>query len=184
MRKTMTSLTLFVASLTIAGIASGQFPGGFQGGGGGMDALTLLRNPSVKKELEITEDQTKAIPGAIDKAIAGVLSDKQMSRLRQIELQQKGTGAYLDATIQEKLKMTDTQKDSIKTIVDDSRKELRELGFGKGGREKIDTIRKAAQEKIDEVLSLDQKAAWKKMVGETFKIEFGGGTFKKKTTDN
>lgn len=181
MRKTMTTLTLFVASLTIAGIASGQFPGG-GGGFGPQDAYSLLRNPQVKKELEITEEQSKAVPGSIDKALAGVLNEKQFARLKQIELQQKGSAAYLDAKVQETLKMSASQKDSIKTIMADQKKELDDLGF-KGGQEKRAAIRKAAQEKIDEVLSLDQKAAWKKMLGEPFKLEVGGGFNKKKTTE-
>lgn len=183
MRKTMTMLVLFVAALSMAGIASGQFGGG----GGGFfrkGPWELINNKSVQKELDLTEDQVKAIPGALDKAIGGVLSDKQNARFKQIELQQRGTAAFLDAKVQESLKLTDTQKDSIKTIIDDSRKELRDAGF-KGGREKTEAITKASQEKISEVLSLDQKASWKKMVGETATVEWPqvGGNFKKKTTE-
>src|SRR5262245_27735891 len=76
----------------------GKFGGGFGGGGGGnTDPLALLRNDSVKKELGLTEDQTAKLPDAVRKALADVLDAKQQKRLREIELQQKGTNALADA---------------------------------------------------------------------------------------
>jgi hypothetical protein len=205
MRKMTAILGLFVGGLGLAGIASGQFGGGFGGfggaGGGRIDPLTLLNNPSVKKELDITDEQTQALPDAVMKALSGILSDKQLKRFKQIELQQRGMNAFADAKVQESLKLTEAQKDNVKTILEDSRKELAELapkkgggggggGFGKGNQEKRDSITKDTLEKITSVLSLDQKNTWKSMTGDSFKIEFGGfgggggfGNFKKKAAE-
>src|SRR4051812_35867085 len=60
--------------------------GGF-GGGGAQSALTLIQNEQVKKELDITEEQLEKVPDAVHKALADVLNEKQLKRLRQIELQ-------------------------------------------------------------------------------------------------
>lgn len=187
MRKMTITLGLFVGALGLAGIASGQI-----GVGQGVrnDPLQLLNNASVKKELELTDEQAAALPDAVLKALSGVLSEKQLKRFKQIELQQRREGAFLDAKVQESLKLNDTQKNDIKTIVEDSRKEMRELftggGFGKGSNEKLDNLRKETLEKINGVLSSDQKKTWREMSGDAFKMErptfgnFGGGDGKKK----
>lgn len=191
MRKMSAILALFISGLGLAGVASGQIGGGggFGGGGNRNDPLTLLNNPSVKKELDITDEQGKAIPDAVMKALSGVLNEKQYARFKQIELQQRGTAAFSDEKVQSALKMTSAQKDNIKTILEDSRKEMREAfqGGGKGSFEKLDNLRKETTEKVQGVLTSDQKKAWRDMTGETFKIErqgFGGGGFGRKGGDN
>src|SRR5205085_3611903 len=100
--------------------------GGFGAKGGNQDAYTLLRNEQVKKELGVTEEQVEKIPAAVLKALSGVLDEKQMTRLRQIELQQRGTQAFLDASVQKDLHITPEQTANIKTILDDFRKEQAE----------------------------------------------------------
>jgi len=181
------TLSLFTAALGLAGIASGQI-----GLPGRTDPLQILNNPSVKKELDLTDEQAQALPDAVLKALSGVLSEKQFTRFKQIELQQRGAAAFADAKVQETLKLTDTQKIDIKTIVDDSRKEMRDAfqggGGAKGGMEKLDALRKETLEKITGVLSSDQKKSWRDMSGDAFKMErtfggFGGGGFKKKTAE-
>ena len=61
--------------------------------------------------------------------------------------------------------------------------------FG-GAQEKMTALRKETTEKINGVLTADQRKAYKQMLGEEFKLEqkgFGGGAFgnkkKKKTTN-
>jgi hypothetical protein len=193
----------FLAALGLVGLADAQqrFGGGFGGGGGRMvDPLQLLNNASVKKELDLTDDEIEKIPEAVRKALAGVLNDKQLKRLDQIVLQQKGTAAFSDATVADKLKLTDEQQGNIKTILADQQKEMREAfkdaggnkGDFKGRMEKIQAMRKETEDKIQDVLTSDQKRTWKQMLGEPFKLEtnfggFGGGDgtgkkrFQKKT---
>ena len=193
MRKMNVILGMFMLALSAAGIASGQV-GGFGGGGGlaggmgRMDPVSLLNNASVKKELELTDEQLQAIPEAVMKALSGVLNEKQNKRFKQIELQQRGTAAFSDAKIQESLKMTEEQKSNVKTILEDSRKEMMEAlgggGFAKGGAEKMENLRKETLEKLTGTLTAEQKKSWREMTGDTFKIErtgigAGGGNFGK-----
>jgi hypothetical protein len=195
----------FLVALGLVGLADAQqrFGGGFGGGmgGGRVDPLQLVNNPSVKKELDLTDEQVEKIPEAVRKALADVLNDKQSKRLNEIVLQQKGTAIYSDPAVCEKLKLTDEQQGNIKTILADSQKELKEAFQGakgdfKGAQEKAQSVRKETEEKIQDVLTSDQKRAVKQMLGEPFKLErtgfggFGGGDgtgkkrFQKKTDTN
>ena len=175
------------------GLVVGQQPGGgFQrgGGAGATDPAALLRSEGVRKELKLTDEQLAKVPDAVLKALAEVLNPDQMKRLKEITLQVRGYKALTDAKVQTALKMTDEQKDSVKTIVADSDKEMKELfsgGGGKGNFEKVLTLRKEAQEKAMGVLNADQKKSWKEMTGEEFKMETpgfrGGKKGKKNKTD-
>src|SRR5689334_19038493 len=66
----------------------GGFPfGGGMGGRGAQDPAALLNNPSVQKELKLSEDQQKKVPEAVMKALKEVLEPDQVKRLKQIQLQ-------------------------------------------------------------------------------------------------
>ena len=179
--------------------------GGFQFGGGvgagqRPDPLNILRNGAVKKELEVTDEQLEKLPAEVMNAISRVLSEKQMKRFRQIELQQQGNNGFKDDAVQTTLKITADQKKSIGSILDDSAKEIAEVrkagggfgGFGKGGKantEKIDNINKETKEKIYGVLSAEQRKGWRAMTGDELKLDppnfggFGGFGKDKKAVD-
>lgn len=114
-----------------------------------------------------------------DKALADVLKPEQMKRLKQISLQQRGAQAFTDAKVQEELKLTDDQKDKIKTINDDAQKEMREL-FQSGGDDreammkKIQTLRTETMDKVKGVLTDDQKKTWEQMTGAPFEVKMEG----------
>lgn len=194
MRKMTAILGLFVGGLCLAELAIGQ-QGGFGGGGFGKgltitEPVALINNPSVKKELDITEEQSKAIPAAVVKALGGVLNEKQFKRFKQIHVQQLGAQAFNDPSVQGELKLTSAQKENVKTILDDNKKELAELGFGggKGGKgaggfggkgggenaEKLANLNKETLEKLRGMLTAEQKTTWTALNGDTFKMEFGG----------
>lgn len=192
MRVVGRSMMALAAAFVVVGLVGGQQPGGFGRGGfggGAQDAVSLLRLEQVKKELGVTDEQVEKIPAAVLKALGGVLDEKQMTRLRQIELQQRGSQAFLDASVQKQLSITAEQSANIKTILDDSRKELAEIfkdakgGGFQGLQEKSAAVRKETTEKVQGVLTADQKKAYKQMLGDEFKLEnrgFGGGNFKGK----
>ena len=182
-------------------------PGGGGGFGGGMfggfgqptNPYTLFMNKDVKKELDISDEQTEKLPAEVLVAVSKVLNEKQFKRFKQINLQTQKNNAFKDPTVQKELNMTDEQKKNIMTILTDESKELAELmpkaggggkkggggGFGKEGQEKRETITKEAKEKIYTVLTKDQRKTWRDMIGEEFKFTpaFGGGFGKKKDTE-
>jgi Spy/CpxP family protein refolding chaperone len=119
--------------------------------------------------------------GENDKAIAGVLDAKQMARLKQIELQLQGARAFANSEVQKKLNLSDEQKGKLKDITEEHGRKMREL-FQPGGdfqetQKKMATLNKETMEKVNGLLSADQKKTWKEMTGEPFefKFEFPGG---------
>lgn len=170
------SLAAVLVALTTA---DSQQPrrGGGRGagfGGQGTNSITLVQNPAVQKELNITEEQLKKLPDAVQKALAEVLDAKQVARLKQINLQQRGATALFDPAVAAQLKISDSQKEQIKTVMAESRKEMAELfkqGRGRESFEKMATLRKESQEKVEKVLSDEQRKAYKEMLGEEFKLQ-------------
>jgi len=189
MRKSL--VMVLAAGIGLAGLAFAQQGGGgrFGGGAGGSDPLQLLQNASVKKELDLTDEQVEKLPDAVRKALGEVLNEKQQKRLRQIELQQRGSNALRDAKLQKELKISEEQANNIKTILEDSRKEMAEAFKGgdfKAGGEKLQNLRKETNEKVMGVLTVEQRRSYKQLLGDEFKIErptfggFGGGNNKKR----
>ncbi len=202
MRKIGVLLGTFALGLVLVNLVTGQQEaqkkrfggGGFGFGGFGAvqtSPIALINNEQVQKELDITPEQLEKVPEAIDKALAEVLNPKQSARLRQISLQLRGPRAFTDAKVQKDLKMTEEQVTSVKSILDDSTKEAAEIrkeaqaqGDFQGSFQKIATLNKETAEKVQGILTADQRKQWKQMTGEEFKLEqkgFGGlGGFKKK----
>lgn len=173
----LTSVTMTVGvAVLLASLTVGQEPRrpGGPGGPGG-DPGSILKNENVQKELKITEEQLKKYEELQKKALADSLTPEQLKRLKQIQLQQRGIQAFQDPEVQTTLKMTDDQKEKVKTIAEDAGKDMRELfknAGGGGNREemakKFAAYRKEVMDKTTSVLSEDQKKTWKDMVGEPF----------------
>jgi Spy/CpxP family protein refolding chaperone len=108
-------------------------------------------------------------------ALNDVLKPEQIKRLKQIELQQAGAEAFTRADVQKTLSLQDEQKEKIKTITDDAAKDMRELrqgGNAQGSRDKIAALRKETMEKVQAVLTDDQKKSWKDLTGDPFEVVF------------
>ena len=82
------------------------------------------------RDLDPAEQRTKmtALNAVISKetfaALSNVLKPEQTKRLKQIELQQAGVAAFAMEDVQKALKLTDDEKDKIKTIAKDEREEM------------------------------------------------------------
>jgi Spy/CpxP family protein refolding chaperone len=142
------------------------------------DDLAKLRDRDTKPEERA--EIMKKVNEATVKALDGILSKDQDARLKQIQLQMQGIRAYIDADVQKALKLTDDQKDKIKTITDDTGKEVREAFQGINfqdrekmaeARKKVESLNKEATEKINAVLKDDQKKTYKEMTGEKFEYK-------------
>jgi hypothetical protein len=117
------------------------------------------------------------------KALADTLKPEQTKRLKQVQLQATvrftGPGIFLTPEVEEALKLSDKQKDDLKTMSDDYRKELQDLRAGGGGfnaetLQKMESIRKESMENALKVLDDKQKKDWEELTGKPFEIRFGG----------
>jgi Spy/CpxP family protein refolding chaperone len=114
--------------------------------------------------------------------VAEILKPDQNARLEEIQLQSTlrfgGVAAALaDAKVAKKLNLTDDQQAKLKEIGEASRKAMGELfqgGNRDGVREKMQELRKQAEEKTSTLLTPDQKAAFEKLKGAEFKFPEGG----------
>lgn len=117
------------------------------------------------------------------KAFEEVLDKDQVKRLHQINYQYMGIRAFSDKEVQSALKLTDDQKESIKSIADEYNRERMEImrgAFQPGERpseedrkkmqDKTNALQKDAEEKIAAKLTDEQKKAWKDLIGEKFDV--------------
>jgi len=141
----------------------------FQGGGGDREKMAA-------KMAEINAEATKAL------ADSKILNDDQLKRFKQIELQSQlrtqGPAVFLSEDVQKKLKLTDDQKDKLKNLAGEHRKDMQELrqgGFNQESMQKMRTVNKEYTTKAMDTLTADQKAAWKDLTGEPFEVQMGPG---------
>jgi len=125
-----------------------------------------------RKRMEIFTELSKEG----DKELSKLLKPEQLKRLEQIAVQAQGNFALQNPEIQEKLGITEEQKEKFKEITAESGKAMREL-FGGGRpdpekfqeiREKMQAMQKKVGEQMQEVLTSEQKAKWKELIGEPF----------------
>jgi hypothetical protein len=144
------------------------------------DELAKVRDLPQDEQRAKGQEISKTVSEETLKAAGEILKPEQVTRLKQIELQQQGSRAFTRPEVQSALSLKDDQKEKIKTITDDSAKEMRDLrgaGNGQGGggnREKVTALRKETAEKVQAVLTDDQKKAWKNLTGEPFEVANAG----------
>ena len=82
----------------------------------------------------------------MEKGLSKVLTEKQMTRLHEIEMQLQGTAALSMKKVQEKLALSDEQKEKLTDLGEQARTESRELmqelGLGGSERPAADAIEK------------------------------------------
>jgi hypothetical protein len=138
------------------------------------------QNTSMEERAEIM----KKVADDTEKALKDVLKPDQLKRLKQIQLQVRGVGAFAQEEVQTALKLTQEQKDDIKTIAEDTRKGTMEAFQGAAGdptkfadvRKKVQALNAEGMDRISKILKDDQKKSWQEMIGDKFdqsKLEFG-----------
>jgi hypothetical protein len=147
-------------------------------GGKYKDDLAAARKD---KDREKSEKLLKAMGADVAKAAEGTLKPEQMKRLRQIEiwaaLQNGNLQMLTQERVNDKIKLTEKQKDAIKEASDKLGAERREIFQNAGGnfeeaRKKVEEKTKAAVDKFMDTLSADQKSALKELAGEKFEVKF------------
>jgi Spy/CpxP family protein refolding chaperone len=118
----------------------------------------------------------KELQEGMNKEVSAILKPEQMKRLTQISRQQDVlTTLTTDEEAAKSLKITDAQKEKLKGIGDDMRKDMTELRKNKGDfkemQEKMTALRKESKEKALKV--------WKELTGEPYEVKFELGVFPK-----
>jgi hypothetical protein len=131
-----------------------------------------LAQPDGKKKMDEYVKQRRAVFEEMKEALDATLEPEQMSRLRGMALQIVGPGAICDKEIQRDLALSDDQLARIEAINVDMANSLRQMR-GRSSRSatpKSQVSVKDYGERLTNVLTEDQRAAFAEMQGAKFAI--------------
>jgi Spy/CpxP family protein refolding chaperone len=135
----------------------------------------MAETKDLEKEERMTKMQeiSKELNESTLKAVAEFLKPEQVTRLHQCSYQVRGAQAFADAEVAKKLNITDAQKGDIKTIMDESREAMMEIGRGfqddrEGTIKKIAEHNKETLAKVVAKLNDEQQKTWKELLGAPF----------------
>jgi Spy/CpxP family protein refolding chaperone len=130
--------------------------------------------------LKVGLESIKETRERINKALPDILKPDQLQRLDQIQIQTNGIISFKRTDVQEKLKLTLTQKLEILKIGTDLKQQIDEvikdassapLRRAPAALRKARELKNAATEKAVEKLTSEQKKTWKEMNGEPFDLK-------------
>jgi hypothetical protein len=137
------------------------------------ETFSGLRDLSQQERRQKLAELAKANQGAL----GSILDETQQARLKQIALQQRGTQALADPEVAEAVGLDDEQKGRVRELDSEARAEMQKLfqDFRAGDRtelrKKFEAARNAVSERIQALLTPEQQAKWKDLVGEPFQGE-------------
>ena len=103
------------------------------------------------------------------KEMESILLPNQVKRLaqitRQTQMQMSGRGSTSSDFIAKELKLDDAQKEKLLEKAKEVDKKL---------TEKMTKVRKEAEDELLSILTPEQRAQWKEMIGEQFQMQWGG----------
>jgi Spy/CpxP family protein refolding chaperone len=141
-----------------------------RGAGGGQRNQDMTEEERTKAR----EERAKQVAEQ-DKKIGEILKPEQIARLKQIRLQVAGARAVTDEEAAKELKITDEQKTKIEKVMQEMRDAMQ--GGGGGGPGAFAEMREKINAKVMEILTDEQKAKYKEMLGKPFdtsQLRMGG----------
>ncbi len=139
-----------------------------------LDSLKDETGPDREKKLE---EHRKNAREKLAKQLRDLLEGEQLKRLRQVTLQIEGAFALGQDEVRKELKITQEQMMKFKAIVQELQKKVEPLmkeahagGNPEEIRPKIEQIRKDHAQKLEAVLTDDQKKQWKELLGPKFEL--------------
>ena len=200
LRTLLPSMAIVFALTLMATDAMAQGRGGNRGGGGQIDSSRLLRSESVRKEIELTDDQMEAIEEMAEEGrdrgrgfnredFEGLSQEERIAKFREIrDAQTKETKERLEEILlphqMERLSQIGYQLSSQNGIsgalaaklgiTEEQEEELKEKSAEllKDFNEEVAKLREEMKtELISAVLTKEQQKQYKELVGEPFRLE-------------
>jgi len=126
--------------------------------------VNLTKEEALKKSEELEKENQKFLQENLTAA--------QRKRLEQIAYQVTGLWQLNRREVAKALNLTEEQRKKFKEMEQEASKELQEIAKGREGRnEKLAKLRADTDRKIEALLTDEQKAKAKEMMGEPFKGE-------------
>jgi RNA polymerase sigma factor (sigma-70 family) len=108
---------------------------------------------------------------ALRQALPEILSEEQHGRLRQLELQLAGLGAFIDPEVEKLLALDEDQRAKIQALAREP-----QLVGAPGTVAGVDVFQTRKVPRVLEILREDQKQAWKKLCGRPLEFRWVGET--------
>jgi len=166
----------------VEALAEGQRGGGRPDFGNFRELSDEERNAAFARLREEAEARTREM----DAKIAEILLPPQYDRLKEIDLQVRGTAALSDKEVAATLKISESQQQELSEVREqtqaEQREQMRDLFQAEGADresmgEKMAAMRREADEKVLAVLSAEQREHFAAMKGEPFEMPRGGFAF-------
>ncbi len=121
----------------------------------------------------------------VEKKLAGILDSQQLARYRELQLQRAGFRALGRKDVAGELKLSETQREKVRTAMEAEREAMRaafeggrgEQGGFEAGRQKLEQVRGNTEKQLSSVLTEAQKKQFQAMQGAPFtfpQMRFGG----------
>jgi hypothetical protein len=138
-----------------------------------LDSLTET-GPEREKKLN---EHRKSAQEKLAKHVKEVLQPGQLTRLRQVALQQEGSFALGQDEVRKELKISQEQMKKFMAVVQELQKQVEPLvkqaqsgGNPEEIRPKIEQLRKDHAKKLEDILTDAQKKQWKELLGPSFEL--------------
>ncbi len=125
------------------------------------DAQTDEERTKVREEMSASFEKTRTEGEA---KLMSLLNEKQVARLKQLQLQEGGYRQLTNEDTAKQLKLTEDQLKQITELEEQRSNARRELGR-RATSEERDKVQQEFDQKIEAVLTKDQQAQWKQMLG-------------------
>lgn len=133
-----------------------------------------MRNPEeFQTRMEEMRKKQDELRKSADEKVRDVLTSAQFTRYRQIFLQSLGTAALSREDVADDLKLSDEQKSEMKTVQDDFRAKLQQMGFF-GNPEERQKLTEERDVALRKVLTSAQQADWESRLGPKFDSAVSG----------
>jgi hypothetical protein len=146
-----------------------------------MTAVKEKAEDITETDLQARMKKAMAIFAGAEKDVLALLEPAQARRLRQIALQQQPLAqALARPEVAKELQLTQEQAKQVQAIRESATREMGKLSEDAASREELRKKRaeyaKRAEEKVLKVLTEQQRAQWRELLGEPFKGELKRGS--------
>jgi hypothetical protein len=141
----------------------GQLFGPYQTELGNLQGLDPAQRVARINELNMAFDNS------MNKSAADILNERQIQRFNQLYTQQQGFEAFTNPELRRRLSLADTQLEQLRKANQDFDQQLRDLSKASQGDPRTwQTLYRMRSDRINDLLTDQQRQMWRQMTGDTF----------------
>lgn len=147
--------------------ANARFQAHYQNEPGRLANLTPADRQRVLRELEYNYNADNL------QAALTVFNRGQASRYRQLELQNRGLGAFTDPTVRRQLNLSSSQAYQLRTLDERTQRVRQDIDRAAQGNRveanrRYEALQRDTEHRVNSILNANQRKTWQEMTGERF----------------